>query len=402
MKKCCISLLLHFFAFYAYGQTMHSVLFTNMEEQGREADRKAELANMINFCNAIASAIDYKHDLRVHSGREFTSTMMEKDISTLNVNSGDVVILYYAGHGCNWDDDEWPHMALLDRQYWQTTAFSKLKSACSKAKLTLCIASCCNMDSRGRTGSYENDYSYIDKNKAKELFVGFNGRLSILTSSSIRGQYSYSWTGGNRLGSIYSISLRDEIYSAISGKNSISLEWRNILEAAKNQTLYYTKNYKQPQQPQYKIYKNNDVPKTITPKISLNNSPKAEIQSVRIEHNVEIGDFKYMAIHLNFKAHYMTDHGGMVVAFFESPKGTGVKDTNGKYRTKGGNVCTYSDFGTHYTHSRFTDFKLLIPNSELHAARGTHTYYVKVSIYDNKSRKYIAKSDYISFEITKK
>jgi len=402
MKKCCISLLLHFFAFYAYGQTMHSVLFTNMEEQGRETDRKAELSNMINFCNAIASAIDFKHDLRVHSGREFTSTVMEKDISTLNVRSGDVVILYYAGHGCNWDDDDWPHMALLDRQYWQTTVFSKLKSACSKAKLTLCIASCCNMDSRGRTGSYEGDYSYIDKNKAKELFIGFNGRLSILTSSSIRGQYSYSWTGGSRLGSIYSISLRDEIYSAISGKTNKSLEWKNILEAAKNQTLYYTKDYKQPQQPQYKIYKNNDIPKATTPKISLNNSPKVEIQSVRIEHNVEIGGFKYMAIYLNFKAHYMTDHGGMVVAFFESPRGSAVKDTNGKYRTRGGNVCTYSDFGTHYTHSRFTDFKLLIPNSELHAARGTHTYYVKVSVYDNKSRKYIANSDYISFEITKK
>lgn len=402
MKRCYFVLLLSILVTYIYGQTMHSLLFTNMEEQGREADRKAELSNMINFCNAIAAAIDFKHDLRVHSGREFTSTIMEKDISTLNVKRGDIVILYYAGHGCNWDDDDWPHMALLDRQYWQTTAFSRLKSACSNAKLTLCIASCCNMDSRGRTGSYEYDYTYIDKIKAKKLFTGFNGRMSILTSSSIRGQYSYSWTGGNRLGSIYSISLRDEICSAISGKTNMSLDWGKILEAAKAQTLYYTKDYKQPQQPQYKIYRNDDTPQITTPKISLKNAPKAEIESVRIEHNVEIGDFKYMAIHLNFKAHYMTDYGGMVVAFFESPKGISVKDTNGKYRTKGGNVCTYSDFGTHYTHSRFTDFKLLIPNSELHATRGSHTYYVKVSVYDNKSRKYIANSDYISFEITKK
>ncbi len=402
MKRLLFILLLTVGVAHLNGQTMHSILFTNMEEQGREADRTAELRNMTKFCNDIASAIGYTHDLRVHSGREFTSIMMEREISSLNVKNGDVVIFYYAGHGCNWDDDDWPHMAFLDRQYWETTAFSKLKAACSKAKLTLCIASCCNMDSRGRTGSYGYEGGVIDPRKAKELFTGFKGKLSIIASSSIRGQYTYSWTGGSRLGSIFSISLRDEVYAAITGKKSTSLDWTSIFEATKAQTMFYTRDYKQPQQPQYKIYRSDENPGIVSkPQRNSTVVTKAEVETVDIEHNVEVGGIKYMAIHVKFKAHYMTEYGGSVVAFFESPKGTGVKDRNGKYRTTSGNVCTSTNFGTHYPHSRFNDFKLLIPNEELHATQGKHTYYVRVFIYDNKTQKYIANSNYISFDVTK-
>ena len=49
-----------------------------MEEQGRENDRTAELKQMTDFCTSIADALDFSHDLRFHSGSEFTSTMLEK------------------------------------------------------------------------------------------------------------------------------------------------------------------------------------------------------------------------------------------------------------------------------------------------------------------------------------
>lgn len=48
----------------AYSQTMHSILFANMKEQGREADRTAEMENMTKFCYDIADALGYTHDLR--------------------------------------------------------------------------------------------------------------------------------------------------------------------------------------------------------------------------------------------------------------------------------------------------------------------------------------------------
>ena len=389
---------------HVHSQTMHSLIFVNKEERDRQADRTAEFNNMTQFCRDIAQALGYTHDLRTHSGSEFTSTMMEREFSNLRVSKNDIVLFYYAGHGVNWDDDDWPHMAFLDRQYWETTAFSKLREVCSNAKLTLCIASCCNMDSRGRTFA-SFDRKIINPQRAKELFTGFDGQLSIITSSSIRGQYTYSWTSGNRLGSIYSISLRDEIYSALSQASSTPLNWRNILEATKRQTMAYTQNHTQPQQPQYRIYASNRSNSSKQSSTSTTNSqpsantPTATVENTWIQHNVEIGGLYYMQIHVKFKTHYMTDYGGMVVAFFESPKGNYVRDTNGRYCTVEGNVCTYNNFGTHYEHSQFSDFTLQIPNEELHAKTGKHTYYMRVGVYDNKSKKYISFGDYISFTI---
>lgn len=380
----------------AYSQTMYSILFANMKEQGREADRTAEMENMTKFCCDIADALGYTHDLRTHSDNEFTAAMMEREIASLNVQQGDIVILYYAGHGCNWDDDDWPHMALNDRQYWQTTAYNKLKGMCGKAKLTLCIASCCNMDSEGRrreNGQY--NYATINRAKVRELFTGFSGNRSIIMSSSIRGQYTYSWSSGNRLGSIFSISLRDEIYDAVMGVKSTPLTWEAIKEATIRQTLAYTKGK---QRPQMIIENNNNstvsnsqrqTPTTLT--------PKAEILSTWLEHNVTINDRTYMAIHFKMKTHFMNDYGGMAVAFIHSPKGVYVKDTNGLYRTTDGSVCTYDNFGSHYEHSIFNDYKLLIPVDEIHLKRGRNTYYVIVYIFDNKTQKYIANGEHVTF-----
>lgn len=381
-------------------QTMHSILFANMKEQGREADRTEEMRNMTEFCCDIANALGYTHDLRTHSDSEFTSAMMEKEISSLNVQKDDIVILYYAGHGCNWDDDDWPHMALKDRQYWQTTAYRKLKEVCSNAKLTLCIASCCNMDSEGRRreqGIYS--YAVIDKAKVKQLFTGFAGNRSIIMSSSIRGQYTYSWSSGSRLGSIFSISLRDEIYDAVTGKKPTPLTWEAIKEATIRQTLAYTNGK---QRPQMIIEQNNtSIVNTGPQKVTSTQTPAAEILSTWLEHNVNINGRIYMAIHFKMKTHFMNDYGGMAVAFIHSPKGQSIQDTNGLYCTTNGSVCTYSNFGSHYEHSIFNDYKLLIPVDELHLKSGRNTYYVIVYIFDNKSQKYIANGEYVTFIGTK-
>lgn len=380
-------------------QTMHSILFTNMQEKGRENDRRAELQKMTNFCTSIAAALDYKHDLRIHSGNEFTSTMMEREISSLNVGEGDIVILYYAGHGCNWDDDNWPHMALLDKQYWESTAYSKLKAACTNAKLTLCIASCCNMDSEGQKKVNRN-YAAIDKNKAKELFLGFEGKKSIIASSSIRGQFSYSWSSGATLGSIYTISLRKTIEDALSGASNIPLTWEGIFEGTKKQTLAYTNGK---QLPQYKIEenKNRNIAATpATPK-KQNNTGYASVENVWVKHNQMHNGIKCMEIHAKIITHHMNTDGGRLVALFESPRGTALKDTNGSYRTTEGQVSVGNDFGSHNEHASFSDITLIIPNSEIHSGNAGNTYCFYVGVYDYKQKKYVKLSDYHTFSLSR-
>ena len=385
-----------FFTNVINAQTMHSILFTNMEEQGRESDRTAELQQMTDFCSIIASSLGYRHNLHRHSGSEFTSVMLEKEIASLNVNDGDIVLFYYSGHGCNWDDDDWPHMALLDKQYWETTAYNKLKVVCKRAKLTLCISSCCNMDSEGRRKERGyGKYSSIDSDKVRKLFTGFSGRLSIIASSSIRGQYTYSWSSGNMLGSIYTISLRKTITEAVSGVTNTELTWESILKATEKQTLAYTDGR---QLPQFRIEENTGTPTTTTTTVTTQQIVgSAAIEKIWVEHNKVLNGVTCMAIHAKFKTHHMNEQGGMLVAFFDSPKGVGLPDTNGLYKSSSGTVCVASQFGSHYEHAVFEDKELVIPNTEIHPKQGSNTYYIRLWIYDYKRGKYTANSEYITF-----
>lgn len=396
MKRVLITIIVSCaLAISTNAQTMHSILFTNMEEQGRQADRTAELQQMTEFCNTIAESLGYAHDLRRHSGSEFTSVMLEREIASLRVADGDIVLLYYAGHGCNWDDDDWPHMALLDKQYWESTAYSKLKAVSGNAKLTLCISSCCNMDSEGRRKERGyGKYSSIDAEKVRKLFTGFSGRRAIIASSSIRGQYSYSWSSGSTLGSIYTISLRKTITEAVSGESDTELTWEGIFEATKKQTLAYTEGK---QLPQYKIENNQQAQVATQPKVVQQNAGSATFENVWVEHNKVLNGVTCMAIHAKFKTHYMNEQGGRLVAFFDSPKGTGLPDTNGLYKSSNGTVCVSTHFGSHYEHSLFADKELVIPNTEIHSKQGENTYYIRLFIYDYKQNKYIAHSDFIAF-----
>lgn len=401
MKRNISFLLIIFLSLSStYAQTVHSLLFTNMKEEGREIDRTAEMNNMKAFCIEIANALGYSHDLRAHSSSEFTSKMAEQDFSSLHVQEGDIVIFYYAGHGCNWDDDDWPHMCFLDRQYWQSTAYSELKEVSKKAKLTLCIASCCNMDSEGYKREQNEQFEIMNKNKVCELFTGFSGKRLIKVSSSIRGQYTWSWTSGSNLGSIFSISLREIIRDAVSQTSKKTLTWASILDATKEKTLEYTNNK---QLPQYKIESIADCSSTsrvpTQPKQAIASRAEASIQKVWIDHNKVINGIKYMAIHVKFETHYMAEQGGRLVAFFEMPKGVGVKDTNGKYCTSEGKVSVGLDFGSHYVHSSYSDKVLLIPNFEIHPVSGKNEYFIKIGAFDYQQNKYINYSDYITFTI---
>lgn len=380
-------------------QTFHALIFSNMKESAqRSADRTEEMNNMRSFCQKIASSLGYKQDIRCHSDNEFTSTQFLQDIESMSIGSDDIVMLFYNGHGCNWDDDDWPHMCFKDKQYWQTTAYEKLQEKCGNAKLLLCIACCCNMDSRGRSGYGEYDYSF-DPNKARSLFAGFSGKRKVLTSSSIRGQYSYSWTSGSRLGSIYGISLREAINEVLRPSSTIEPTWDNVLNLAQRKTLVYTD---QKQMSQYKIQ---DATAKLSPRAGkiLNEmrgitspagSVSAKVLSTTLQKNVDIADIPSLVISVDFNIDYLSSDGGRIVAFLENPKGVGVKDTNGRYCTSDGKVSVGKDFGTRQSSASFKDFQLIIPMDELHISNTYKKYFIRIGVYDYKLKKYIAWSTY--------
>lgn len=244
MKKLLIMLLVALVPIGMEAQTMHTIIMVNKEERNREVDRTADFNNMSAFFSQIAQTLGYRNNMKRYTGATFKATNAIQAVESLNVSAGDIVVFYYSGHGANWDDDEWPHMAFLDRQYSETAIYNKLREKNSNAKLIICISDCCNMDSEGARRE-KKSYAGFDPQLTKKLFTDFEGHRSFEISASIRGQYSYSDT---RYGALFGIALREAMKMAMEGKIQPNMVY--VLEKAKAITLELTN---QAQMPQYKM-----------------------------------------------------------------------------------------------------------------------------------------------------
>lgn len=244
MKKIVLALLMSVFVLSINAQTFHSIILVNKEEPNRQVDRTADFNRMSAFFTQIAQTLGYKNNMLRYSGQAFRASNALQAIESLNVSAGDIVVFYYSGHGANWDDDEWPHMAFLDRQYSETSIYNKLREKFSNAKLILCISDCCNMDSEGQRRE-KRTYSGFDAALAKKLFTDFEGHRAYEISASIRGQYSWS---NRQYGALFGIALREAITEALTGKTQPN--WVYVLERAKTLTLEITE---EKQMPQYKM-----------------------------------------------------------------------------------------------------------------------------------------------------
>lgn len=240
--KTILTILLFFIgSAHIKAETLHCIIMVNKEERGREIDRTADYNNMFAFFNQISQALGYINNVKCYSGSQFKASTALNAIESLNVASNDIVIFYYSGHGANWNEDEWPHMAFLDSQYSEKTIYDNLKNKYSNAKLILCISDCCNMDSEGER-RMKRTYSGFDPVNVKKLFTDFEGHRAYIASASIRGQYSYSH---RQYGALYGIALRNAMQEAFSGK--IQPNWQYVFEKAKTLTLEYTDNQQMPQ-----------------------------------------------------------------------------------------------------------------------------------------------------------
>lgn len=131
--------------------------------------------------------------------------------------------------------------------------------------------------------------------------------------------------------------------------------------------------------------------------------PSAEIDRVWLEQHVkrQYGYFVYdcLVIHVNFVVHHLLNEKVTCIAYFYFENGEKLKDFNGQYRTTDGQVSTGDITTSHYEDSRWNDFTLVIPYSELHVIPNMYNpsslkCCVEVFGPDGES---LAQSNYVSF-----
>jgi hypothetical protein len=248
-------------------QTLHTLVFINKSEKGRETDRTADFNKMTTFINDVSKRLGYTNDLRTHTGSEFTVSNVLSEIRSLNVETNDVVIFYYHGHGTNTSNNtannKWPSMHITPNGddlsaatfLEHTTVKQELENVCGQAKLVLCIADCCNRFSYKQNPPSVMGPRYNDN--IKRLFMGFNGQKFIMISASKPGQYGYS----AKTGSVFGNYFRSAV-NYFSEKTNPT--WEEVLNRAQLQTKNDNARSGNVSEPQYEIY--NKTQKT-SPKI---------------------------------------------------------------------------------------------------------------------------------------
>lgn len=137
------------------------------------------------------------------------------------------------------------------------------------------------------------------------------------------------------------------------------------------------------------------------------NTPSAQVESIKIDHNQYLDDGKGMIIHVKFDVQHMKGKQGRVVAYFYDDNNNALKDLNRtQYGTTGtvSYVATGKNFTPSYDNSEYSDFKLSIPYSELHqSGTSTRTIKFKICIWDQSvtpNVEFYSGTTYTSFSFT--
>lgn len=128
-----------------------------------------------------------------------------------------------------------------------------------------------------------------------------------------------------------------------------------------------------------------------------NAKASAVIQSVRTEHNVNMGNEFGMKILVDFHVNYMRNKQGEINAYFYLLKNDNfskLMDCNKNYYSKDGQVCAGLKFAPTLPQQQCNNFALFIPYDELHLPRGKHNLNFNVQIFDNLNISIARSKDY--------
>lgn len=189
-------------------QTIHWLTFVDTTDPnvGRlDVNGREVLYNhFVNVVNAAVTEKGYKTNIKDIYGSDLSPQKCKDVVSNLNVNSDDIVVFYYIGHGTHGTvgGDVWPMMFMAqgDPNYLIPLKWVHEQLKSKGARLTATIGMCCNVYqgiNRTETPSFGVNYGNTfltdtEKDAIQKMFLGHRG--DFLLSSASPGQSS---VGGN-------------------------------------------------------------------------------------------------------------------------------------------------------------------------------------------------------------
>lgn len=235
-------------------EKLNLVVVANTEDEsiGRSCVRDKDRA--VKTFSELAEFLQIKFNSTVIYGKDYSKANVEKAIRELNPGKEDIVIFYYSGHGFSKAMDEshkYPYLDLRSNPHTQDwnvesinieSIFNSIRS--KGARLNLVLSDCCNNDPNspnnvgvsiahtrgsGLTWSLDN---------CRSLFLNPKP-ISILMTAADKGQEA---SGSNDDGGFFSNYFVSTLHDHFS-KFKSNVNWNEILEDAKIQTIQYVKKY---------------------------------------------------------------------------------------------------------------------------------------------------------------
>ena len=124
------------------------------------------------------------------------------------------------------------------------------------------------------------------------------------------------------------------------------------------------------------------------------------VNKIWLEKDVTLNGKQGMKIHFYLKTDGLKDVPMSAIAYFDEPKGVGLKDTDGRWCTTSGTVAIWADFTPTYESSVWDDYWFFTAYEDLHIKDYSKTYYCHVFIFDKQGKQY-GNTDYVAFQVKK-
>lgn len=260
MIRCVFFIIVYIFcAIGAMSQTIHFIMFADTEEQEARATNLETLRyfqntfirNIKNYSGRTVSANYY------FGYANYTKEKLKSVISELQANSDDIIFFFYAGHGYNDGNNQYPCLALgrdgdnvPKRSIPMIDVYNLLDQ--KPHRLLLVVAESCNEEyiTQPRYGNGGGIFgpSQISQEKMKTLF---NQTGNYIASSSIKGQSS-NFIKGDR--GFFTAAFCASLLKVVSVNCTDSPTWENVFSRTTSATTKAVEEagFPAPQNPQWK------------------------------------------------------------------------------------------------------------------------------------------------------
>ncbi|MBD2704490.1 caspase family protein [Spirosoma sp. BT702] len=275
----------------AKGQTLHFIVFADTDDPsigGNNLKTYSSLTGNNGLAQNIAQYSGLKPEIIGRYATDCRADELDKVLSSLNVGKDDVVFFYFAGHGFNSRQNDFPSLIVGKANADPATITASARSLselyariqAKNPRMTIAIADACNTYltdppiavSSGRAIDIMPSTSLAPE-RIKALFRNWQG--GILMSSSRPKQSSHSDSKGGWM----SISLENAFndWCSLNWKNPLPLSWKTLLDDVKKRTETMAQQNKRQQNPQFVLNLTPFVPSNVaTTSASRSIAPKAE------------------------------------------------------------------------------------------------------------------------------